>query len=439
MQFKVWVEHAKYDQADTSDFAGRRSRCGSTIPRARRSSRRASRPTTTAASPASSPLSKGAMLGVYALQIVDGTTIGGGSFRVEEYKKPEFEVHGRGAEGAGHARREDHRHDQGEVLLRRAGRPAPRSSTRCCAPATTSRWYPRGDLGLVLWPRLLVVRRRLRLVSRLARVGLQAADAGRGGAAATSSRKSCWRTRSRSAPTARCKVAIDTRRPRNCTAIRTISIRSPPRWSTNRGAPSSAPATCWWPASRSRSSPGSIAATTASATRSRPASTPRRSTSKPVEGKGELTLFSISYNDKNEPVEKAVQTWKLDTNVEGKAQQQIKAAEAGQYRLSYKLTDAKEHTIEGGYVFVVRGEGFDGKRLPLQRHRAGHRQARVRPGRQGQAADQHQPQRTARCCCSSGRPTASICRRRCCAWRARASRRRSPSCRRTCPTSSSRR
>ena len=27
----------------------------------------------------------------------------------------------------------------------------------------------------------------------------------------------------------------------------------------------------------------------------------------------------------------------------------------------YKVTDAKKHTIEGGYVFVVRGEGFDGK------------------------------------------------------------------------------
>src|SRR5207245_5294538 len=26
-----------------------------------------------------------------------------------------------------------------------------------------------------------------------------------------------------------------------------------------------------------------------------------------------------------------------------------------------KVTDAKNHTIEGGYLFVVRGEGFDGK------------------------------------------------------------------------------
>jgi uncharacterized protein YfaS (alpha-2-macroglobulin family) len=82
---------------------------------------------------------------------------------------------------------------------------------------------------------------------------------------------------------------------------------------------------------------------------------------KPVEGKGELTLFRISYNEKNEPVETAVRTWKLDTNVEGRADQQLDASKAGQYRLSYKLTDAKKHTIDGGYLFVVRGEGFTGR------------------------------------------------------------------------------
>ncbi|MBM4072921.1 MAG: alpha-2-macroglobulin [Planctomycetes bacterium] len=82
---------------------------------------------------------------------------------------------------------------------------------------------------------------------------------------------------------------------------------------------------------------------------------------KPVTGKGELTLYRISYNDKNEPVEKAEQTWKLDTNVEGTAEQQFKAARAGQYRLSYRLTDSKKNTIEGGYLFLIRGEGFAGK------------------------------------------------------------------------------
>ncbi|MBL8796167.1 MAG: alpha-2-macroglobulin [Planctomycetia bacterium] len=80
---------------------------------------------------------------------------------------------------------------------------------------------------------------------------------------------------------------------------------------------------------------------------------------KPVEGKGLLTLFQISYNDKQQPVEKAVQSWKLDTNVEGLAQQQLKAAEPGQYRLVYKLSDVKGHSIEGAYVFTVRGANLD--------------------------------------------------------------------------------
>ncbi|MFB3892685.1 MAG: alpha-2-macroglobulin [Phycisphaerae bacterium] len=86
---------------------------------------------------------------------------------------------------------------------------------------------------------------------------------------------------------------------------------------------------------------------------------------KPVKGKGELKLFKISYEkekgDRLKPVETEVQKWALDTNDEGKASQKIDASAAGQFRLSYKLTDSKKHTIEGGYVFVIRGEGFDGK------------------------------------------------------------------------------
>ena len=47
-------------------------------------------------------LPKGAMLGVYRIQRQRSTTsIGGGSFRVEEYKKPEFEVKVEAPEGAG--------------------------------------------------------------------------------------------------------------------------------------------------------------------------------------------------------------------------------------------------------------------------------------------------------------------------------------------------
>ncbi|MFT5854449.1 MAG: hypothetical protein ACI8XO_001693 [Verrucomicrobiales bacterium] len=82
---------------------------------------------------------------------------------------------------------------------------------------------------------------------------------------------------------------------------------------------------------------------------------------KPVEGDGKLTLYSVSYDKDNQPVEKAVQSWDIDTDAEGRIQQQIKASAKGQYRAVYQLTDAKKHTIEGAYVFVVRGDGFDGK------------------------------------------------------------------------------
>src|SRR5262249_53830207 len=68
---------------------------------------------------------------------------------------------------------------------------------------------------------------------------------------------------------------------------------------------------------------------------------------KRVEGKGELTLYRVSYDAKNKPVETAVQSWKLDTDAQGQARQQLKAAEAGQYRLAYRVTDRQKHTIEG--------------------------------------------------------------------------------------------
>ncbi len=79
-----------------------------------------------------------------------------------------------------------------------------------------------------------------------------------------------------------------------------------------------------------------------------------------VAGQGRLQLLRISYNDAGEPVENVVQQWNLNTNADGSAQQVLKAGEPGQYRLSLSLTDEQQHTIEGGYLFVVRGEGFDG-------------------------------------------------------------------------------
>ena len=80
---------------------------------------------------------------------------------------------------------------------------------------------------------------------------------------------------------------------------------------------------------------------------------------KPVKGSGELSLLSIRYDKEGKPTEKVVQTWDgLQTDAEGFVQQQMTVAQPGQYRLSLKLKDTKDHVVEGGYVFTVRGDGM---------------------------------------------------------------------------------
>ncbi len=83
--------------------------------------------------------------------------------------------------------------------------------------------------------------------------------------------------------------------------------------------------------------------------------------SKPVKGEGSLTLFKIAYDKKGAPVETPAQKWDLDTDELGKAMVQIKASAAGQYRLAYKVVSANKQAIEGACLFCIAGEGFDGK------------------------------------------------------------------------------
>ncbi len=81
---------------------------------------------------------------------------------------------------------------------------------------------------------------------------------------------------------------------------------------------------------------------------------------KPVQGKGVVKLMKVSYAKDGKPIEKPVKTVNLDTDEEGRATLKLEAAEGGQYRLSYTVTDAKGHSIEGGYMFVIRDRKFDG-------------------------------------------------------------------------------
>ena len=80
----------------------------------------------------------------------------------------------------------------------------------------------------------------------------------------------------------------------------------------------------------------------------------------PVIGEGHVVLYNVEYDEDGKPREDMVQEWYLPTDAQGKANLKIKASEAGQYRLSYRVVDVAGHEQEGGYVFVVRGDGRDG-------------------------------------------------------------------------------
>lgn len=85
----------------------------------------------------------------------------------------------------------------------------------------------------------------------------------------------------------------------------------------------------------------------------------RRMDGKGVQGDGVLKLLKIEYKQdgqgRDKPVETELQRWGLATDAQGRSEQKLKADQPGQYRLSYILTDAKGHDIEGGYLFTVWG------------------------------------------------------------------------------------
>ena len=82
----------------------------------------------------------------------------------------------------------------------------------------------------------------------------------------------------------------------------------------------------------------------------------------PARGDGTVHLYKIAYKNEK-PVESEVRTWPINPDAQGHAELQLKASEPGQYRLSYELTDEKQHKIEGAYLFTIVGEGFDGSQF----------------------------------------------------------------------------
>lgn len=79
---------------------------------------------------------------------------------------------------------------------------------------------------------------------------------------------------------------------------------------------------------------------------------------KPVPGEGKLRLLRIAYED-GKPVENEVATWDLATNEQGRANLQIAASEPGQYRLAYEVTNADGKSNVGAQILTIRGDNFD--------------------------------------------------------------------------------
>ena len=77
----------------------------------------------------------------------------------------------------------------------------------------------------------------------------------------------------------------------------------------------------------------------------------------PVQGAGTLKLFRLGRDPLGELVEKLEQEWPLAPDENGAANMTINAAEPGQYRLTWTVTDAKGRAVEGATVITIRKTG----------------------------------------------------------------------------------
>ncbi len=80
----------------------------------------------------------------------------------------------------------------------------------------------------------------------------------------------------------------------------------------------------------------------------------------PVTGSGKVDLLRLRYDANAKPQEQIVASFAAQTDVEGNLSQLFAADQAGQYRVRLRLTDAAGHEIEGGYIFTIRGANDSG-------------------------------------------------------------------------------
>ncbi len=170
VKYKFWVRHAQYDMQDVSDFANTQFTIEIYNPKGEKVVSEAKKTDAWGGLEGEYKIPADAPLGVFNLTIKNQ---GGGSFRVEEYKKPEFEV--------------TIDAPTKPVMLGEKISATIKAKYYFGSPVTKAKvkykiyriqphraMVSMGAVGLALWSGLLVVRLRLRLVSGLAELGLPA-------------------------------------------------------------------------------------------------------------------------------------------------------------------------------------------------------------------------------------------------------------------------
>ena len=172
VKFKFWVAHARYDQPDASEFAGQGFLVEVRNPKGDKVFTGDFKADAFGGFDGSFELPSDATLGAYQVFIPNR---GGVSFRVEEYKKPEFEVNVEAPSAPVMLGEKVAATIKANYYF---GAPVSEAKVKYKVTRTIAdaRWYPSGTLGLALRLRLLVVRPRFVVVSRLVALGRAAAD-----------------------------------------------------------------------------------------------------------------------------------------------------------------------------------------------------------------------------------------------------------------------
>lgn len=83
----------------------------------------------------------------------------------------------------------------------------------------------------------------------------------------------------------------------------------------------------------------------------------RTALGKEVVTRGKVILYRVNTDKEGKVIEKEVQSWDISTTNEINGQLKFQAGAAGQYRLAARMIDGKDREIEGAILFTVRGEG----------------------------------------------------------------------------------